>query len=42
MTSWNRALEYLKTASLRGSKLGLERIVQILDLLGNPGQSKNH
>lgn len=36
MTSWNKALEYLKTASLRGSKLGLERTVQILDLLGNP------
>lgn len=36
MTAYDNALEYLKTASLRGSKLGLERISRILSLLGNP------
>lgn len=36
MTVYDNALEYLKTASHRGSKLGLERISQILSLLGNP------
>lgn len=36
MTNYDNALEYLKTASLRGSKLGLERIVRLLALLGDP------
>lgn len=36
MTAYDSALEYLTTASLRGSKLGLERIVQLLEQLGNP------
>lgn len=36
MTSYDKALEYLKTASIRGSKLGLERITKLLEMLGNP------
>lgn len=31
-----KALEYLKTASLRGSRLGLERITELCELLGDP------
>ena len=30
------ALEYLKTAALRGSKLGLERISELMERLGSP------
>ena len=30
------ALDYLKTASLRGSKLGLERIAELMERLGQP------
>lgn len=36
MTNYDKALEYLKTASLRGSKLGLERIVRLLALMEDP------
>lgn len=35
-TNYKKSLEYLKTASLRGSKLGLERITELCERLGNP------
>ncbi|MDE7105389.1 MAG: bifunctional folylpolyglutamate synthase/dihydrofolate synthase [Ruminococcus sp.] len=35
-TNYKTVLEYLKTASLRGSKLGLERITELCERLGNP------
>lgn len=35
-TNYKTALEYLKTASMRGSKLGLERIAELCERLGNP------
>lgn len=36
MTNYDNALEYLKKTSRRGSKLGLERIRQIMTLLDEP------
>lgn len=35
-TNYKTSLEYLKIASLRGSKLGLERITELCERLGNP------
>ena len=39
MTSYEVALEYLKMTAQRGSKLGLERITKLVELLGNPQNS---
>lgn len=39
MESFNKAVDYLKTASLRGSRLGLERITELCRLLGDPQNS---
>ncbi|MDE7365586.1 MAG: bifunctional folylpolyglutamate synthase/dihydrofolate synthase [Ruminococcus sp.] len=36
MADYNEVLEYLKKASLRGSKLGLERTTELCERLGNP------
>lgn len=36
MNKWNKGQEYLQKASLRGSKPGLERISQLLTLMGDP------
>jgi dihydrofolate synthase/folylpolyglutamate synthase len=36
MTNYEKALGYLKTAASRGSILGLERITELLKLLGEP------
>lgn len=34
--NYKTVLEYLKTASLRGSRLGMERITELCEKLGNP------
>lgn len=36
MADYNESLKYLEYASTRGSKLGLERITELLERLGNP------
>lgn len=36
MADYNEVLEYLKKASLRGSKLGLERTTELCERIGNP------
>ena len=36
MADFKQACDYLKIASSRGSKLGLERVVGLMELLGNP------
>lgn len=36
MTEYEKALDYMKKAAERGSKLGLSRIEELLSLIGNP------
>lgn len=39
MTKYKKALELLKAASMQGSRLGLERVTELVSLLGDPQNS---